>query len=355
MTGSYDIAAIDLTGIGSPHVTSILRSADSRNMKFVAALAIVVSVIGCVAPEVPSAARGATPETVRVLTHGQIAAVSLEDYVLGSALSEVSPVGESPKTTLTIFEVQAIIARTYAIAHLGRHGSDGYDLCDGTHCQLYQPERIGPSRFTDVAREAVRRTEGTVLLYGSKPADALFHSDCGGHTADASAVWGGASVPYLEGAADRAPGLTHHVWTWTVPSTKLRAALDADTRSAVGARLQRIQVVSTDRSGRADEIELAGTSTHQVRGEELRAIVNRVFGDRALQSTKFHVTKSGDTYRFDGAGFGHGVGLCQVGAAARARAGEAVTTILQAYYPGTSLARIPTTPESKALFSPPAE
>jgi stage II sporulation protein D len=65
--------------------------------------------------------------------------------------------------------------------------------------------------------------------------------------------------------------------------------------------------------------------------------VNAAFGPRALQSTRFTVTRSGSTFRFVGTGYGHGVGLCQVGAAARARLGESTEAILAAYFPGTTL------------------
>ena len=76
-----------------------------------------------------------------------------------------------------------------------------------------------------------------------------------------------------------------------------------------------------------------------LRGEDLRAIINASLGDRAILSTRFTVTRSSGTYVFQGSGFGHGVGLCQVGALARARQGQSVGTILSAYFEGAGLAR----------------
>ena len=61
--------------------------------------------------------------------------------------------------------------------------AEGFDLCDGVHCQLYEPGRIRTSRFAAVARAAVERTAGMILAYSNRPAEVLFHADCGGHTA----------------------------------------------------------------------------------------------------------------------------------------------------------------------------
>lgn len=293
----------------------------------------------CARPELPVASARRLPQTVRVRTAGRVLTVPLEDYVLGSALAEVSPVGESAAAVSRIFEVQAILARTYAVFELGRHGAEGFDLCDTTHCQLYDPARIGTSRFTQAARDAVARTAGEVLLYGGRPAETLFHSDCGGHTADAGDVWGGAPVPYLLGGPDDVPALTHRRWQVDVSTDSLRRALNLDPRSEPGRRLDTLDVVTRDASGRAERLEVHGEHMHVVRGEDLRAILNRTLGDRGIQSTRFSVARSGGSYRFQGTGFGHGVGLCQVGAAARARQGQTASAILAAYFPGTQLVR----------------
>ena len=74
-----------------------------------------------------------------------------------------------------------------------------------------------------------------------------------------------------------------------------------------------------------------------MRGEDFRAILNRSLGERAIQSTRFALRRTGTTYTFDGTGFGHGVGLCQAGAAARARRGDGLSEILRAYFNRASL------------------
>jgi stage II sporulation protein D len=290
-------------------------------------------------PDTPRAPMMAAPDVVRVGTSRGVVEVPLEDYVLGTVLAEVSPVGETPDTVARIFDVQAIIARTYTLAHLGRHRAEGFDVCDRTHCQLYDPQRIRSSRFADAARRAVDRTRGVVLSVGGRPIDALYHSDCGGHTASAEDVWGSA-VSYLVGEPDDVPSLVHHTWTFETTSARLRAAFNADSRTSVGRRLDAIAVSTRDRGGRAAALELRGGEMRVVRGEQLRAVLNRTFGDRAIQSTRFTVRRNGAAYRFEGSGFGHGVGLCQTGAAARARRGDSPGTILMTYFPGATAAAV---------------
>lgn len=273
-----------------------------------------------------------------VRTGGRIETVPLEDYVLASALAEVSPVDQPAAVVERIFEVQAVLARTYAAGHLGKHRSEGFDLCDTTHCQLYDPNRLRVSRFAPEARNAVRRTAGLVLIYQGRLAEGLYHADCGGYTASAVDVWGG-SVPYLVGAPDDVPSTVHRQWRIAVPLEQLRVALNASPRSEVGRTLDRIDVIEQDCGGHANRISVAGEHSHELRGEEFRTILNRALGPRAIQSTLFTVSRTRTDVVFAGAGFGHGVGLCQVGATERARRGDSLQAIVSHYFPGVTVAR----------------
>jgi stage II sporulation protein D len=231
-----------------------------------------------------------------------------------------------------------VLARTYAVAHIGRHHADGYDVCDTTHCELYDPARIQTSRFTEAARAAVVRTHGEILTYRGRPAEALFHSDCGGYTEAADEVWG-TPVPYLLAAPDDAPAVTHRHWALSVAADRLRAILNGDARTHVGARLDAIDVRERDVSGRAVTIGITGSTPHVVRSDDFRSVVNATLGDRAMQSTRVTIANAKGAWTIDGTGFGHGVGLCQTGAEARARRGESLESILQRYFPGTALTR----------------
>jgi stage II sporulation protein D len=265
--------------------------------------------------------------------------VPLEEYVEATVLSEVSPDPSDERAAERMFEVQAIIARTYAVANVGRHQKDGFDLCSTTHCQLYEPGRLRTSRWAALAHEAVQKTAGELLWFGAAPANALFHADCGGHTSAASAVWGGPGASYLVGETDALPA--HHLtWTFDTRAAVLRDALNEDQRTAVGARLDRVEISGRDAAGRAEMITLHGTRTFLVRGEVFREVVTRMLGVKSIRSTLFSVTRTGDRFAFSGKGYGHGVGLCQAGAMARIRAGASVQAVLAHYFPGTRISTL---------------
>jgi stage II sporulation protein D len=263
----------------------------------------------------------------------------LEDYVVATALSEVHPDLSDGDVAERMFEVQAVIARSYAASNRGRHAAAGFDLCSTTHCQLYEPARLRTSRWAGIARAAAQRTSGEVLWFAGSPARVLFHADCGGHTSSAAAVWGGVAPSYLSGSSDEGPACgAHNAWTFEARASAIRTALNADARTAVGARLDRIEVAGRDAGGRAEQILLRGSRTFVIRGEVFREVVSRALGARSLRSTRFTIRQSGDRFLFAGTGFGHGVGLCQAGALARLKAGASPAEVLEHYFPGTSLA-----------------
>jgi stage II sporulation protein D len=335
MTGSYDMTL---------HVKGEGADLTRRRVLAWLALAAGTGAASCLVPRAPETTprvRGTRlPAALRVRVSGRVLQVPIEAYVLGTTLAEVSPVGEAPAAAERILEVQTILARTYAAAHLGRHASEGFDLCDTTHCQVYQPDRIRTSRFTTITEHVIERTHGTVIVFNGRPIDALFHADCGGRTAAAADVWHGTPVPYLVGGPDVAPDAHRH-WQFTTSLAALGQAVDADSRSRVG-RLTAVAVAGRDASGRARDVELRGARVRVVRGVDFRAIADASLGERALLSTRFTIARQGPSLTFTGTGYGHGVGLCQLGAAIRARRGDSPAAILAAYYPGTALTRADT-------------
>lgn len=102
--------------------------------------------------------------------------VGLEDYVRGVVANEMQH--DWPAEVL---KVQAVIARTLAVRGLGAHRSEGFDVCDGSHCQVYR----GVSTETPATDAAVRSTAGTVLTWHGSPIMSLYSSCCGGMTAAA--------------------------------------------------------------------------------------------------------------------------------------------------------------------------
>jgi stage II sporulation protein D (peptidoglycan lytic transglycosylase) len=268
--------------------------------------------------------------------------VPLEDYVTATILSEVDPPTADPRVLERMYEVQAIISRTYARAYRGRHAREGFDLCSTTHCQLYEPARVRRSRWTDLAQQAAARTRGELLWFSRAPARTLFHADCGGHTSNATSVWGGTSPAYLSGTLDAGPARHAHMeWTFDTRVPSLHDALNGDSRTAVGSNLIAIDIAARDSAGRAERMTLRGSRSVEVRGEIFREVVTRALGVQTLRSTLFTVRPAGDHVVFTGRGFGHGVGLCQAGALARLKAGMPPDKVLAFYFPGTQVKKLP--------------
>jgi stage II sporulation protein D len=298
---------------------------------------LLISGCGPTAPRLPGRVDPGVPVSIRVRVAGAIASVRLEDYVLGAALSEVTPTGVEADAATRVYEVQAIIARTYAVSHMGRHATEGFDVCDQTHCQVYQPGRIKTSSFSAAAKDAVTRTAGRILRFGGKPAETLFHADCGGYTTTPTVAWNGPALPYLPASEDDVPGAAHRTWQFSATAEEWTALLSRDARTNPGGPVRTIRVVQGDVSGRAVAVEITGTTPTQVRrvsGETLRTVITAARGVRSFMSSRFEISKTANGFRVDGTGFGHGVGLCQVGAIARSRRGDSLAAILEHYYPG---------------------
>ncbi len=118
--------------------------------------------------------------------------LDVESYLRGVVPVEMSPAVFPESEAL---KAQAVAARTYAVAHLGDHDDEGYDLCDSAACQVYHGSDV-EHPLTD---RAVRETAGMVAVYQGKPIDAMYTSTCGGHTETATHVFPDREQPYLLG------------------------------------------------------------------------------------------------------------------------------------------------------------
>jgi stage II sporulation protein D len=289
----------------------------------------------CAQPQVRVTPPAIAIPTIRVSEAGRVTTIPLEEYVAATILSEFDPPAGDEQSVEKMFEVQAIVSRTYAVAERGRHARDGFDLCSTSHCQLYEPARLRASQWARAARRAAEKTAGIILTYDGEPAHALFHADCGGHTSSAASVWGGTAVPYLTSEPDGAGNHGHTEWTFEARMIAVRDALNGDARTAIGGTFDGMQIAQRDPAGRAEKLILKGTRSVTVRGEVVREVLTRSFGIKSLRSTLFQVARHGDRLVFAGKGFGHGVGLCQAGALSRLRAGASPAAVLAHYFPGT--------------------
>lgn len=287
-------------------------------------------------PSGPPALR--LPRTVRVQTAGGVRSLDLDTYVAGVVAGELA-VGALPvEVAHRMLALQAIVARTWAAANVGRHARQGFDFCSTTHCQVMRAEEAVLAANRPLVAKSAADTRGQVLTHLGRPIDAVFHADCGGATSRADAVWGSAGHPYLRTVAD--PTCETDVtsaWSHAATRDEVRAALNTLPQTSVGSRLDGLRIVEVDEGGRAVLMSLEGERSPLVRGEEVRSALARQFGARSIRSTRFTVRREGNRFSFAGRGFGHGVGLCQRGALARLRAGAPVELVLRTYYPGTTL------------------
>lgn len=266
----------------------------------------------------------------------------LEQYVRDVVASEMPPYWP-----LQAQAAQAVVCRSYALSLMGRHRTEGYDVCSLTHCQLYQGHR--PSAQADAA---VRMTRGWILLWRGLPAVALYHSCCGGITACSVGEPKPPGTEYLRSVQDKLPALGRNQqglngeWACSCsPWFRWRTVLSAREMEAVlreaGLLLQdvrTVKVVSRDKSGRVRQLQINGK---QISGTKFWLCAGRALGRRRIRSALFYVRKQGRSYVFEGRGYGHGAGLCQWGAKAAAESGMNWQQILKRYYPALQLSSTP--------------
>jgi SpoIID/LytB domain protein len=246
-----------------------------------------------------------------------VTALPLEVYVARVLAGEGEP--NAPRAAQ---EALAIAIRTFALANLERHWRDGFNLCDGTHCQVLRSSNAD-------ARRAALASAGRVLTYHGEPAEVFYSASCGGHSESASVVWPGADFPYLRAVPDDVHA-AEASWTAELTLRQLQQALE---RAGFDGRLSDVRVDERSGSGRVTRLTLSGLRPDLVTGEQFRAAV----GATTIRSTAFSMVRRGTTLRFTGRGYGHGVGMCVIGAGKRASRGDTADAILAQYFPGLEL------------------
>jgi stage II sporulation protein D len=264
---------------------------------------------------------------VRVqLADGSIAALDVEKYLYG-----VVPLESPSSWPAAALQAQAIVARTYALQK--RTLSRAFDVRASDADQRYG----GVAAEHPASSAAVDATRGQTLTYLGGPASVFYSSCCGGHSADASALWGHAGLPYLRGVED--PYCTaspDYRWQRGLPLDRVRAAL-ADRLAGMP---QAAQLADPDDSGRPETVTFRGAG-----GAELTlnvSDVRRRFGPETVRSLwlrqiDFDRTQAVPLVVIEGCGRGHGVGLCQWGARGLALNGAGAAAILAHFFPGTAV------------------
>ena len=252
----------------------------------------------------------------------EVTTLPIEPYVARVLAGEAAP-----DTHPAALEALAIAVRTYALANLGRHRSDGFDVCDQTHCQVLRTA-------TPATERAAQATAGKVLLDRGAPASIYYSASCGGRTEIPSAVWPGADdPPFLPSRDDDACG-GFPAWTSEIATADLRRALEA---AGFRGGLRDVRIASRNGSGRVARLALDGLTPREISGQDLRAAVGRTLGWQHIRSTAFELRRVGNAYRFTGHGSGHGVGMCVIGSGRLAVQGRSASSILERYFPGLTL------------------
>ncbi len=255
--------------------------------------------------------------------------VALEDYVEGVLAGEIPH-----DWPLEALKAQAIAARTFAFLKMqdARQKGQIYDVENTSFYQVYQ----GTGKVDDEMKRAVKETRGEILIYGGKPIEAYFHSNCGGHTTAAKDVWG-KDEPYLQSVAcDFGNNGAHYRWKATIPIRDIVNKLKAlgVTISDV-VRISGLDMDGGDRIVNLDILDGDGR-VHTLKASAFRMAV----GPDLVKSTHFSARVEGDQVIFEGKGWGHGVGLCQEGALGMANRGYGAFDILRHYYLGIMIERI---------------
>jgi len=256
-----------------------------------------------------------------------IASMPVEDYVADVLQGETA--GNMPAEAL---KAMAVAIRSYTTRFRERHKEEGFDFCDTTHCQYL---RLEPQ---PAVLAAVKQTAGELLWDRGTPLAAYYHKDCGGRTEDAAAVWQDQASPALVSHEDSYCVRVGEAWRSEISRSDLDRVI-----GAVGMKVppgwNRIVVAERTPSGRARILRFgvgdAGSGA-AVSASTLRFAVGRTLGWGTLKSDWYDVSMQGDHLIFTGRGVGHGVGMCQTGAAEMARQGKNYHEILAFFYPGAA-------------------
>ncbi len=255
---------------------------------------------------------------------------SVEEYLEG-----VLPHEMDPNWPLEALKAQAVVARTFTYANLGKFRKDGFDLTADTRSQVYK----GMTAVNENVRAAVRQTRGEVLGWNGKLLRVYYHACCGGATTDAGAAWAGSEdIPRpLRGVRDPWCATSPHMkWIAYFAWADLTAAISE--RRMLNSPLKSLRIGARDAAGyvRTFLVRSGGESV-VVRASELRGSLGA--GEmKSVRIRSVNLLKKG--VEFIGGGSGHGVGLCQWGARLQAEKGRNYGQILSFYFPGAVLSEV---------------
>ena len=211
--------------------------------------------------------------------------IDLEAYVYGVLNGEMNC--GNPKEAL---KAQAVCARSFAETNHNRHAQYGFDVCAGTHCQVYK----GYSDEHAETNQATDETAGLCLIYEGSTVSAYYFKNSGGHTQNSEDVWGG-RLGYLRGVSD--PYSPNYPWNASFSFDSLEKKLEAAGKS-VGT-LTSVEITSRNSSGAVRNVTFRGTAGNvSFSGEELRSLL----GSSVIRSTMFSFAGASRSTERNGSG-----------------------------------------------------
>lgn len=305
--------------------------------------------------------------------------VGIEDYLLSVISSEMKA-----SSSLELLKAHAVISRSWVMKMVERHDTasgkeqkpasrdwtvaeDGtpvletwfdqddhglFHVCADDHCQRYQGLTMATG---ENVRKAIDQTWGEVLKYGDELCDARFYKCCGGLTETFETCWEDVPHPYLTVVEDPFCDTddqavlsqvlndydlqTRDFHDWTVRYTKSELSEIFTRRSGkdVGEIIA-LEPLQRGPGGHICKLRVVGTKSSAVIGKEL--IIRKFLSESHLKSSNFEVTADADSFTLKGKAWGHGVGLCQIGAAVMGARGYSYKAILLHYYPGTEIVKM---------------
>jgi stage II sporulation protein D len=283
--------------------------------------------------------------------------VTLEDYAAG-----VLPAEMTATWPIEALKAQAIVVRTYVLSKLGRHNEDGYDVSDNVQDQVYRGVRAEEPK----SNEAVRQTAGQVLEYQGKMMSVVFSAECGGHTQDYEEAWGYPSpVVGVEDYDSRynqdmefplSParmetwikedreawcriyglhGYQNYRWVWIIPAAEI------EKKTPGIGRIRRLIVTHRSTAGWADSLLVEGEAGNKLfKSDSIRRCLGGIRSNLIWIEPQFDPKGWPEEFIIYGGGWGHGVGMCQVGCYGLAEAGKDCGEILNHYFPKGSVEKL---------------
>lgn len=237
---------------------------------------------------------------------------AFQEYLAGVVEAE-----SGTKAEFEYYKNQAIICRTYALKAWEKHKEDGFNLCDGVHCQAYK----GKATANEKTIKAVKKTKDLVIVdQNDKLISALFSANCGGQTNNSEDVWS-SEVSYLRSRKDEyCTDQRQAFWYKTIDIQDLKGLLKENN----------LDIPDTMAVDSFTFVQTERLKYYTINNQEIKLATIR-YGLH-LRSTFFNIVSNGNQLILHGRGYGHGVGMCQEGAMNMAGKGKKYDEIIKYYY-----------------------